>query len=361
VSRSSRIASLLLVVGFLLAPASVSAQTLQDLFFKAKAQVKGESWAEALKTLDRLEAESAKPGYETARQQLDGPMAFYRGVCEANLGNAAKAESDFEAFLAIRPNATMDPSMYSKKAIAAFEAARDKSTAAVEKKEDKSSLFLAFQEFRMPPNSEEPAGSRWAEGPVQWIMTPDEKRRWQEMSPGADYQEFVDRFWESRNPQPGNPDNVFKTTFERRAAFADAHFLQTEETRGSLTDRGMVFILMGPPTYAGKKPLRTGEDTNDPDGMTNDITGPSLSPGAGGQTPRIAAYAAAGSPRVLDAQQNWREVWHYRRELLPKGVGYLQVDIEFITKKGYGINVMQRDHISLATLEAARATATPKQ
>jgi hypothetical protein len=77
--------------------------------------------------------------------------------------------------------------------------------------------------------------------------------------------------------------------------------------------------------------------------------------------PRISAYASAGSPRILDAQQNWREVWHYRRELLPKGVGYLQVDIEFITKKGYGINVMQRDHASLATLEAARANATPRQ
>ena len=358
-SRSIRLASLLLVLA---GPLPASAQTLQELFFKAKAQVKGESWTEAMKTLDRLEAESAKPGYEMARGQLEAPMAFYRGVCEANLGNAEKAQADFETFLAIRPNASMDPSMYSKKAIAAFEAARDKAAAPAEKKGDgKSSLFLAFQEFRMPANSEEPAGSRWAEGPVRWIMTGDEKRRWDDLSPGADYQEFVDQFWEARNPQPGNPDNVFKTTFERRVAFADAYFLQTEETRGSMTDRGMVFVLLGPPTYAGKKPLRTGEDTNDPDGMTNDITGPSLSPGVGGQAPRISAYAAAGSPRILDAQQNWREVWHYRRELLPKGVGYLQVDIEFITKKGYGINVMQRDHASLATLEAARANATPKQ
>src|SRR4029450_11320931 len=113
-------------------------------------------------------------------------------------------------------------------------------------------IFTTFQEFKMPPNSQDVAGSRWAEGPVPWIMTSAEKSRWDDLAPGADWQEFVDQFWEARNPEPGNPDNVFKTTFERRVAFADAHFLQDEETRGSLTDRGMVFVLLGPPTYAGK-------------------------------------------------------------------------------------------------------------
>jgi hypothetical protein len=51
---------------------------------------------------------------------------------------------------------------------------------------------------------------------------------------------------------------------------------------------------------------------------------------------------------------NWREVWHYRRELLPAGVPYQQVDLEFITRKGYGTNVLQRDSAALATLDAAR-------
>ena len=58
---------------------------------------------------------------------------------------------------------------------------------------------------------------------------------------------------------------------------------------------------------------------------------------------------------VSEAANNMREVWHYRKELLPKGVGYNQVDFEFITKKGYGVNVMQRDPVAMATLEVARA------
>jgi hypothetical protein len=58
--------------------------------------------------------------------------------------------------------------------------------------------------------------------------------------------------------------------------------------------------------------------------------------------------------KILDSAANWREVWHYRRELLPKGVPYQQVDFEFITRHGYGKNVLQRDPAPLAALEAAR-------
>src|SRR5262245_11265281 len=100
------------------------AETLPELFYKAKAQVKGESWQDALKTLDRLEAEAAKSGNEAARSQLTAPLAFYRGVCQANLGRADEARGQFAACQALEPNASMDPSMYSKKALAAFDAAR---------------------------------------------------------------------------------------------------------------------------------------------------------------------------------------------------------------------------------------------
>ncbi len=62
--------------------------------------------------------------------------------------------------------------------------------------------------------------------------------------------------------------------------------------------------------------------------------------------------------RILDSAANWREVWHYRRELLPAAIPYHQVDFDFITRKGYGKNVLQRDAITLSTLEAARRAKT---
>jgi len=341
------------VFAALLFAASITAQSLPELFQKAKAQVKGEAWAEALETLDALEAASSQPGNDGARQQLAAPTAFYRAVCQANLGNADKAKVDFSTFLELQPGASMDPSMYSKKAVAAFDAAR-KSQARAPSAGDsdgRPAMFVAFQEFKLPPNAGEPVGEKWGDGPVRWIMTAEEKRAWAELSSGGERQEFVDRFWEARNPRPGNPDNAYKTTFDRRVAFADAKFAQAEGTRGSMSDRGMVFVLLGPPTYIGRRPIRPGDDPNDPAGASR---GGSFN--LGDQGLFVVSGVGAKAPNS-DGSSNWREIWHYRRELLPRGVGYQQVDIEFISKKGYGVNVIQRDPATLATLEAA---ARPK-
>ena len=71
--------------GFFLAvflSVSLTAQTLPELFQKAKAQVKGESWSEAMKTLDKLEVEAAKPGNETRDASLHGGLRR-RIVCPA--------------------------------------------------------------------------------------------------------------------------------------------------------------------------------------------------------------------------------------------------------------------------------------
>ena len=353
-----------LLSAFLLLSSTSAGQTLPELFQKAKAQVKGEAWSDALKTLDALDAEAARPGNEGARLQLAAPSAFYRGVCEANLGEADKAQTEFESFLQLQPNSSIDPSLYSKKVVTAFEAAR-KAAAPPGGVDGKPSMFTAFQEFKLPPNASEQVNDTWADGPIKWIMTAEEKRAWAMLSAGGERQEFVDRFWESRNPQPGNPDNVYRTSFERRVAFADANFVQAEGTRGSLTDRGMVFVLLGPPTYVGRKPLNTGDDASDAEGLstvgshdaTNAIQGAKASSASGkissGQAAVIAGQYSGPGTTVLESSANWREVWHYRRELLPKGVGYQQVDVDFITKKGYGVNIMQRDTPTLNTLAAA--------
>ncbi len=352
------------LAAFLLLSHSSAAQTLPELFQKAKAQVKGESWKEALKTLEALESEAGKPENESARDQLAAPVAFYRGVCQANLGDADKAKSEFTTFLQLQPNAAMDPSMYSKKAVAAFESAR--SAANPPDAAAGPSMFSRFQEFKQPANSGEQVNEKWADGPVKWLMTSAEKRKWAELTPGAEWQEFVDRFWEDRNPQPGSAENTFRTGFERRVAFADASFVQAEGTRGSMTDRGMVFVLLGPPTYVGRKPIRAGDDSSEAEGMStvgaNDARNATTAAVAQSPSGRISSAQAAAltakytgpGTSAIESSNNYREVWHYRRELLPKGVGYQQVDVEFITKKGYGVNVMQRDQPTLATLEASK-------
>jgi GWxTD domain-containing protein len=199
------------------------------------------------------------------------------------------------------------------------------------------------------------------------MLSPAERQDYGRLSDTPSRSAFVVDFWQKRDPTPETPDNESRAEFEKRVAFADSRFTQ-QETRGSLTDRGMVFVLLGPPTYVGRKPLATGEDAADPSGLSRSRSSDarvasvtasgSRSEGnrTGGAAQAAAADAVGGPGRTMtDAASNWREVWHYRKEKLPAGVPYLQVDFEFVTKRGYGENVLQRDSQALDTLERAKA------
>ncbi len=179
----------------------------------------------------------------------------------------------------------------------------------------------------------------------------------------------MEEFWTARAAIPGSDGRTYRQEFERRVAFADANLAVEAEKRGSLTDRGMVFILLGPPTYAGRKPLRTGDDAGDSAGLStqtdHDVANTEAQTweaarATGGRAPssaRIVANNAAkhSSPSIKAAAsgEDRMEVWHYRRELLPKNIPYHQVDFQFLTKKGYGANVLQRSPESANTLGAA--------
>lgn len=105
----------------------------------------------------------------------------------------------------------------------------------------------------------------------------------------------------------------------------------------------MVFVLLGPPTYGGRKPL-TGDDA-----------AAGAQSGEGLLSNRLAGGDKSfGGGSALDGAQNWREIWHFRHEQLPQNVRYQQVDFEFVTKKGYGKNVLQRDPAATDTLESAK-------
>ena len=95
----------------MLAATAALADSIPELFQKMKEQVKAEKWTDALATIEVIDVEAAKPANANVRSQLEGPLAFYRGVCEANSGNAAKAQASFESYLRAQtrtPTATRD-------------------------------------------------------------------------------------------------------------------------------------------------------------------------------------------------------------------------------------------------------------
>ena len=89
--------------------------------------------------------------------------------------------------------------------------------------------------------------SDWAKGPVQWIMTKDESQQWKSVKNEEEAKKFIDLFWARRDPTPSTPINEYKDDFDARVEYADGHFAQGR-TKGSLTDRGHVFIVMGSPS-----------------------------------------------------------------------------------------------------------------
>src|SRR5215468_37394 len=161
---------------------SLSAQGLVELFQKAKEQVKASSWTPALATLDALDVESRKEGLEKQRAQLAPVLAFYRGVCLANLEKTAEAQSQFEIYLSTNPNASLDTSLYSKKVVKALENARKEIAARGESNPGIPSLAASYRDFKPSPSNPDPPREDWAEGAVRVLLTSDERRDWSRLS-----------------------------------------------------------------------------------------------------------------------------------------------------------------------------------
>jgi GWxTD domain-containing protein len=334
---------------------SFLAATLPELFQKAKNEFRLGSYAATLATLETVEKESVRPGLEAQRAALLPGLLFYRGASLAALGRQSEARQAFEKFLSFRPNTRLDPAFYPKSVIAALESARE--PLLYEARGAGAGLAEAYRAFPRPDaGSAEKPGEDWAEGPVRHLLSVEEKREFARLLDPVARSEFVTKFWKSRDPRPETEENEFREEFEKRVAFADSRFTQ-DEVRGSLTDRGMVFILMGPPAYSGRKALMTGEDTADSSGLsryTRSEIRAATQPGSSnsGRQARIEQVTGPGST-LQDAASNWIEVWHYLSGNLPQGIPYEEVLFEFVTKQGYGKNVLQRDPATFATLARA--------
>jgi len=333
------------------------ADDLPGMFRRAKEQFRLGSYVQSLEILDRLKDESDKEGSESLRASLAPGLAFYRGACLAALGRTDEAIPELQTFLVYQPNATVDPGLYPPRVTAAIDAARKANRSEQTEPAQIGSLAMSYRAFAKDfPPTPLSMDEAWGEGPARYLMTSDERDAYGRLSEAVARSEFISEFWKRRDPNPETPANEFRDEFERRVAFADARMAQ-DEVRGSLTDRGMVFVLLGPPTYIGRRPLKTGEDMNDDEGMiiySDRAVANALRPLSGAQAAIVYDKMTGPNNRLPNSDGNYREVWHFRREALPAGVSYHEVNFDFITKKGYGKNVLQRDDRTLATLETSR-------
>lgn len=334
-----RAAPILLAGLFFAVAQAVLAATLPDLFQKAKLRVSAGDFQGGLEALAELDTEAAKPENEPARAALRPSAAFYRGVCLASLGRAEEARGEFVVFIAANPEKGIDRSAYPKKVVAAFDDARRAVRGSAAGVESISSLAAAYRQMPPPRGDGAAPGPDWAAGPARHLLTAQEVRNFGRISDDGERAEFVSRFWRGPDTGTAGKGEEFRREFERRASFADEHFGE-DKVRGSLTDRGMVFILMGPPSAVIRRPIAAADDTPSMLAM-NSATNP-VPKGPIGLSPS-------------DQPANWREVWRFNRELLPAEFPYQLVDFAFQTRIDYGRNVLQREPAVLRALDEARA------
>jgi len=100
-----------------------------------------------------------------------------------------------------------------------------------------------------------PLHQDWGKGPAQWIMTAEEQRQWKQITTDDEAEAFIMLFWARRDPTPGTPLNEFKADFEERVKAADEQFADHNSsgaviTRGAMSDRGRVLLVLGYPQTA---------------------------------------------------------------------------------------------------------------
>ncbi len=96
------------------------------------------------------------------------------------------------------------------------------------------------------PEKPSPELARWLED-VAPILTRAERSVFRNLQTNADRAKFVRLFWRMRDPLPDTDENEFQREYEERVRFADQTFGRTSHKRGSQTDRGYFYLVLGPP------------------------------------------------------------------------------------------------------------------
>jgi GWxTD domain-containing protein len=85
---------------------------------------------------------------------------------------------------------------------------------------------------------------KWLDEDVRWIITDDERKAFMQLSNNEERDQFIEAFWQRRNPNPDSEDNEFKDEHYRRIEYANEHFPAGKP--GWMTDRGRIYIVYGP-------------------------------------------------------------------------------------------------------------------
>jgi GWxTD domain-containing protein len=93
---------------------------------------------------------------------------------------------------------------------------------------------------------------KWLDEDVLYIISPEEKDIFKKLQTDEERENFIEQFWFRRDPTPETKYNEDKEEHYRRIQYSNEHF--ASGIPGWKTDRGMLYIKLGPPNRIESHP-----------------------------------------------------------------------------------------------------------
>src|SRR3989449_1193701 len=122
---------------------------------------------------------------------------------------------------------------------------QDKKPGQLSEKERKRKAKQTLKELDTPYR-------KWLDEEVVYIIQPEERTAFLQLSTNEEREQFIEQFWQRRNPNPDLAENSFKEEHYRRVAYANERF--ASGIPGWKTDRGRIYITFGPPAEIESHP-----------------------------------------------------------------------------------------------------------
>ena len=93
---------------------------------------------------------------------------------------------------------------------------------------------------------------KWLDEDVVYIITDEERAAFKQLTNDEERDNFIEAFWQRRDPTPDTEENEFKEEHYQRIAYANEHF--AAGVPGWKTDRGRIYIVYGKPDETDSHP-----------------------------------------------------------------------------------------------------------
>ena len=84
---------------------------------------------------------------------------------------------------------------------------------------------------------------KWLDEDVVYIISDEERKAFKQLSNDEERDQFIEAFWQRRDPTPDTEENEFKEEHYRRIEYANEHF--AAGIPGWKSDRGRIYIVYG--------------------------------------------------------------------------------------------------------------------